>query len=271
MKKIIIPLILIFSLLLFSVNVSAKMPNVVDNADVLNTHEENLLTEKISQIQDNYKFEVVIVTTEDLQGKSTQDYADDFYDENGYGLDSEYSGALLLIDMGTSSWYVSTTGFGMDAIDQGGFYYIEQDMLPYLSQRDFYSAFDTYISICQELLEYEINGYEVPLEKYEETYNYYNNSVEVTTADIILISVIIGIIVAFISVLVMKSKLKTVKSKVNAADYVRQGSLNLTHSSEHFLYRNVTRTKRQSNNSSSGGGTHVSSSGRTHGGGGGRF
>ncbi len=273
MKRIIALFVLILSLSVFSVGVNAEMPNVVDYADLISDYEENLLIEKIDSIKNELQFEIVIVTTNDLQGKSKQAYAEDFYDYNGYGVDSRYSGALLLIDMSSRSWYVSTTGYGMDAIDQDGFYYIENDVLPYLANGEYYDGFDRYIDICYELVTFENNGEEVPFEYYEDTYTYYSGSNELSLGKMLLISVVAGFVIALIVVLVMKGKLKTVKAKTTASDYVRAGSLNLTHSSEHFLYRNVTRTKKQNNQSSShsGGGTHIGSSGRSHGGRGGSF
>ncbi len=273
MKKIVVSLILIFSLCVFGISVNASMPNVVDNFDLINDTEEALLNEKIDGIKNELQFEIVIVTTDDLEGKSKKDYADDFYDYNGYGVDERYSGALLLIDMSSSSWYVSTTGYGMEAFDQNGFYYIENDVLPYLSNGEYYQAFDKFADICYELVTFENNGEDVPFEYYEDTYSYYEGSNELSTGKMVLISVAVGFGVALIVVLVMKGKLKTVKAKNEAGDYVRAGSLNLTHSSEHFLYRNVTRTKKQnnSNNNRSGGGVHIGSSGRSHGGGGGSF
>ena len=73
----------------------------------------------------------------------------------------------------------------------------------------------------------------------------------------------------------MKSKLKSVHMKAAADDYIIKDSMNITHSSDVFLYKNVVKRARPKNDSSSssGGGssTHTSSSGSTHGGGGGSF
>ncbi len=273
MKKrcLILALILVFSLSVFSLSVSAKMPNVVDNADLLTANEESMLEDKIATVRDEYQFEIVVVTIETLGGKTTQQYADDFYDNNGYGVDSRHSGALLLIDMGSSSWYVSTTGYGMDAIDQNGFYYIEGEILPYLSEGEYYDSFSRFTEVCDELLYFESIGEDIPEHYYKDTMAVHEDSGELSVPKMLLIALVVGFIIAFIAVSVMKGKLKTVAYKYTASDYVKPGSLNVTHSSELFLYRHVSRTPRQQQKSSSGGGSHVSSSGRSHGGGGGRF
>ena len=44
--------------------------------------------------------DAVIVTINNLEGESPQNYADNYYDYNGYGLGNEESGLILLIDKG---------------------------------------------------------------------------------------------------------------------------------------------------------------------------
>ncbi|MBQ7810328.1 MAG: hypothetical protein IJ346_05120 [Clostridia bacterium] len=85
----------------------------------------------------------------------------------------------------------------------------------------------------------------------------------------IVFSLVAGFVIALISVLVMKGKLKSVRRQPAAKDYLVPGSMNVTSSRDIFLYRNVT--KRAKPKESSGSSTHTSSSGRSHGGGGGSF
>lgn len=87
---------------------------------------------------------------------------------------------------------------------------------------------------------------------YYDGYNdeYYDDYEEESTFDIgenIIIALAIGLVITLIIMTVMKSKLKTVKAKANASDYVRPGSMVLTRDLDIYLYRNVTRTKKQNN------------------------
>ena len=70
----------------------------------------------------------------------------------------------------------------------------------------------------------------------------------------IIISLVIGVIVALIVCSIIKKQLKTVEMKAGAADYVRPGSLNIKEQSDRFLYSNVTKTAKPKSDSSSGGG-----------------
>ncbi len=70
----------------------------------------------------------------------------------------------------------------------------------------------------------------------------------------ILISLVIGIILSVLICVIIRSQLKSVAMKSNAADYVREGSLNITSQSDRFLYSHVSKTAKPKNNSSSSGG-----------------
>lgn len=63
-----------------------------------------------------------------------------------------------------------------------------------------------------------------------------------------LVSIIIGVVIGFIVVSVMKSQLKSVRSNSGASDYIVPGSFNLTVSQDIFLYQRTTRTPKNTNN-----------------------
>ncbi|MBQ9950402.1 MAG: hypothetical protein IJO93_06765 [Clostridia bacterium] len=65
-----------------------------------------------------------------------------------------------------------------------------------------------------------------------------------------IISPIAGIVIAFIVMSVMKGKMKTVRRQSDAQNYVRDGSFNVTESTDTFLYRKVTRVSTSNDNNS---------------------
>ena len=82
---------------------------------------------------------------------------------------------------------------------------------------------------------------------------------------------IIGVIIAFISVLVMKGQLKSVRYEPAARNYLRNGSLVISERADTFLYSTVSKRAKPKDTGSSGGGSHTSSSGSSHGGHSGSF
>ena len=296
-KSVSLFIALVFSLCMLTFTVSAENPNVIDNAGLLSTQEVLDLEASTAIIRNDYNFEVVILTVTSTNGMSVEDYADDFYDYNGYGADEENSGVLFLVDMGDREWFISTTGRGINLIADREIDYIEQEVMPLLSQGEYFTCFNEFIIICNEILEFDSRGesyidsvYETEQDYYfadgafgygnyedDGYYEYdYNQPQSFNIFKNIIIALVIGFVIAFIIVMSMKGKLKTVRAKTGASDYVVPGSMNVTHSDERFHYRHVTRTPRQQNKSGGrpgggGGGVRVGSSGTSHGGRGGRF
>jgi uncharacterized membrane protein YgcG len=66
----------------------------------------------------------------------------------------------------------------------------------------------------------------------------------------------------------LKAQLKSVAVKTEASDYIVPGSFNLRNSRDFFLYKTVSRVKRESSSSS---GSSHSSGGRSSSGGGGHY
>ena len=69
---------------------------------------------------------------------------------------------------------------------------------------------------------------------------------EVVPSSYILVPIAAGFIIGLITVCVMASKLKSVRFKSNAEEYVKD-PLSLTQKSDVFLWRSVTRTRIQTN------------------------
>lgn len=263
---------MIFALLLlltpvFPVSAAADMPRLVDGADLLSDREETALLDMLDEISGKHRTDIVIVTADSLEGLSAMEYADDFYDYHGYGFGSERDGILLLISMQEREWHMSTSGYGITAFTDAGLDYISGQFLEQLSDGDYMAAFSAFAELCDRFLTQARNGkpYDVgnlPKEPFE-------------VLGSLLISLLVGFVIALIATGIMRSSLKSVRPQPAANNYVRNGGLQLTRSDDLFLYRNIVRRERPrdtgSSSHSGGSRTHTSSSGRTHGGRGGRF
>lgn len=241
----------------FAVSDSAAL--MVDNAELLSASEKEALTEKLSEISENQNMDVVIVTVDRLEGKTSQDYADDYYDENGYADD----GILLLVSMEDRDYAISTKGYGIIAFTDAGLEYIVDEFISDLSDGDYADAFQTFAKCCDKFITQAKKG---------EPYDTGNMPHSLLSIIWIPISFAIGLIVAIIVVGIMISKLKTVRMQPAASSYFKDGSLNITENRDLFLYNTVSRREKPKNNSNgSGSSTHKSSSGATHGGTSGKF
>lgn len=260
----------IFAIMFLALPISTvyaeESPRLVDDADLLMDTEEAELLQELNEISVRQQFDIVVVTTESLDGKSAMEYANDFYDYNGYGFGDNYDGTLLLVDMGSREWWISTTGYGITALTDAGIDYISEGFLPYLSDGEYYEAFSIYAELCDEFVTQAREG------KAYDVSNMPKAAFPVVSR--LGMSIIIGIVVGFIGVNVLNGQMKSVRSQKAAGNYVTQGGLNLYTSRDRFLYVHRDRERLpEPNHGNHGGGSsvHRGSSGRSHGGGGGRF
>lgn len=280
MKRSIFSVLLILALLLtFTVNASATEPDapwVVDNAGLLSSEETASLTRKIQTLRDRLELEIVIVTTYGTGDKDVQQYADDFYDINGYGYGDADSGILLLLDMQAREWYMSTCGEAIYIFTDYGLYLLGEEILPWLSSGDYYNAFCVWLEALPEYVDaYRsnsiIDGYVQP-DEYESPYGedivYYDSP---GIENPFPIALVIGLVAAIIVILIMRAQMNTARLQSGAVDYLKDGSFHLRQRSDMFLYSRVSRTAKPQNTSSGGSSVHRSSGGVSHGGRGGRF
>ena len=225
---------------------ASEYERVQDLADLLSDSEEAALLEKLDELCERQKMEIVVLTTDTLEGLAPRDYADDIYDYCDFGYGEDRDGALLLISMEDNDWYISTCGYGITVFTDAGIQYIGEQIKEDLSDGDFSEAFDKFVGLCDDFITQARSG---------DPYDSHNLPKEPLSLIWIPISIAVGVCLSFIIVGNMKSKLKTVRFE----------------SRDLFLYNTVTRTAKPKNNSSSGSSTHTSSSGSTHGGGGGKF
>ena len=242
--------------------ISVNPPRVVDNGELLSDDEEQALAQKLDEISERQQMDVVVVTTNSLDGKSAMAYADDYFDYNGYGMGENRDGILMLVSMEDRDYWLSTRGYGITVFTDAGIDYISEQFKSYLSDGEYVKAFDTFADLCDSF---------ITQAKTDRPYDRSNLPKEPFNVFLsIIIALVAGFVIAFVVTGIMKSKLKSVHFQAAAGTYVKQGSMNVTESRDLFLYSTVNRVAKPKNEDS-GSSTHTSSSGATHGGGGGKF
>lgn len=83
---------------------------VFDKADLLTTEEEDELNDMANNLAENFNMNFIILTTDDVEGKEAEVYADDFYMDNDFYDDGKDGGAIYLIDMDNRRVQVETAG-----------------------------------------------------------------------------------------------------------------------------------------------------------------
>lgn len=259
MKKIILFLLFLLSLCLLlagcSNNRDYSYKNyVIDEADLLTSEEEANLQKQCEDFADKHKAELVLLITENTNGKSSEVYADDYYDYHGYGYNEEMGdGVLLLIDLDNRMIWLSSSGSMLKYFNTYESCEAVTDcMISEVQQTDYAAAFSTGIKGLNAAIRFD--------------------KIKVVGLLVLLPSLLIASAVTAILYFCFKgSDHKTVTS----ATY-RKGQPRILEHYDRFTHRTTKTRKIESdhskgNSSAGGGGVHHSSSGNSHGGGGSRF
>ncbi|MCR4604533.1 MAG: TPM domain-containing protein [Eubacterium sp.] len=193
--------------------------------------------------------DVAVVVIDKSQAKSLDDMdasAVDVYQQSGYGKDT----VMMLIALGSDmhgKYQIIGYGKGQTAVNNDAIDYMVEHLDKTFKSQDFIGGIKYFADETDKCLKMYEEGkpfkkpFEWPMR--------------------ILISLGIGLVIGLIVALCLRGQLKSVKYEHGAANYTIPGSMHVTASNDVFLYKNVSRTKRQSSSSSGGGGGSHSSGG----------
>ena len=203
---------------------------LMDMASLLSDADVDSLTAKLDELSLRQKMDVVIATTNTLEGKSVVEYADDLYDYCSFGYGANRDGLILVISMEDNDWYISTCGYGITAFTDAGIEYIGEQIVPYLSDKDFAGAFAAYITLCDEFITQARTG---------KPYDIGSLPRKPLSPAWILVCLIIGLMLSFVTVGKMKAKLTTVRAQAAAAHILLLPALHTAEAEENSDIRRL--------------------------------
>lgn len=227
--------VLLILVLCLSMAVSASAANghhIYDEADLLNNGEESVLERELARLSDTYDAQLVVVTLDSAEGRPIEYLVDDVYDGMDFGTGSDRDGVLLLVCMDIREYQILSNGYAGVAIDEYDIGRICDAIEPDLSDGDYAEAFEKFADRCAYYLDGHRNGFPFRLGRN------------------LLIALAVGCVAGLIVALVLKGQLKSVHRQNRAHSYVRSGSMNVRVSRDIYLYRNVTRIRKESGSSS---------------------
>lgn len=267
-------LALLSGLFLWTGRALAGMSAIYDFAELFPSEEYNEISNELERLQDETDMDYLIVTISDAEGKSSQEYADDFYESSGAGTHDNYSGMLYLIDMDNREIYISTEG---DMLR-----YLTDERLDVILDNAYEEVADgnyaaSALSVLRDTKDFIAEG--IPG-------NQYNYSSETGAIDPYvqkgksLLPLLFGSVMGLIAALCFFFGVRNrylLFAKTYHYPLAEKSRLKLTVSEDRLVNQFITHRhipKKTSSTGHSGGGrttTHRSSSGRVHGGGGRRF
>ncbi|MBY0095736.1 TPM domain-containing protein [Mesobacillus maritimus] len=272
MKKsfLLLPLLL---MLLVSVNgpVFASYEKVYDEAGLFSEEERADINTQAIALSEQTEMDIVIVTTNDSQGKPSSDYALDFYDEHGFGYEDSLDGVMYLLNMEEREVYIFTRDKGTDYIDAGRVEELLDVVYPPLGDENYRESVQFFLDEVESMMASGPPVYETG-DRSDAGYAYTEDGISDESSlsmveklgIYLLISLALGGIV--IGIMMMGNR---GRSTVNARTYLQDNSFAVTKKRDQHYNTIVTQQKIQQNNNS--GGSSISGGGGGIGGGGRKF
>ena len=244
---------------------------VYDFAELLEEEEEEEIATLIDSFIEKYNMDMVVVTIDDSDFRTSEAYADDFFDYNDFGLNETLDGILFLIDMDNRNMWISTHGEAIRMYNDYRIDSILDNTYDYISKQDYYNCAKGFVKDATYYASVGITGKNV------------NSHIDPKTGDIVydvkfdLSYVFMGAIgsgiITAIFILIASARHRTIRKATQAKEYIVKDSFVLNHNEDKFLSTHTSKVYDPPSDSSSGGGssTHSSSSGSSHGGGGRSF
>jgi len=253
MKKLVCILFLLFTPLY----ILAENTYVIDEANLLNDKEEENLNSKLSSLSKKYNSDFVVLIVESCDGQAIEAFADDYFDYHGYGQGINRNGVIIVTDMEQGEVAISTSGNGIDAFTDYGIDLALEEIVTYLSEANYYKAYDRFGDIADDYYRLYKQGTPVDEKKEEKSFKPFNLTALGGS----------GLIAGLMSVLQAdnkKRKLNTNVKEKDADNYIYADEINLRDSQDIYLKTIVEEKERSSSNKGST--THSSKSGNKHGG-----
>lgn len=247
---------------------------VYDEAFLLTMEETEELEQMAGQFSERWGMDFGVATTDDALGKTSRDYADDFYDAH-FDISDERGGVLYLIDMDNREIYLSTCGQAIRYLTDERIERILDEAYAEIADGDYYGTFEAFFEATEEYLERGIPSGQYNYDTETGERDYYQEPKIITRWEIML-AVLAGAAAAFgtCGFIVGKYRLKFEDFHYDA---YTDSKISLSVNEDRLVNTFVTHRHIPKNDghSSSGGGSgssvHHSSGGVSHGGGGRKF
>lgn len=206
-----------------------KTDKIYDYAQVLTEKEENKLKTQIDKYINKNKLDMVVVTVKHYTHNNIENYMNEFYVKNDFGIESNIDGIIIAIDLKAKENNIGIKTFGL--------------------ANDIYTL-DKIKNIINEMN--KENNYYDKLNKFIKYSNEYlksNDDNDSTIYDVLtsinwLAITIISFVIPFILIVILLFKNKKLKKEENLNYYLKKDSIVINIKKEEFMTTN-TKKERQ--------------------------
>lgn len=253
MKKALYRLTVVFFLSVFMlpfVQASASDSYVFDGASFLSSEQRAALDKRFEELYDTCGIRAFVVTEKEMYGSTAENTANDYFDALAERYPDENMRLVFYLSLQPREYYLLAD----DSFTDYALSKMEDAVLNRLSAGEYYDAFCALAQTAERLYLREGWESEVPTGGMD-------------SADILLMLaavIVIPLVVAFVMTAAKLKQMNTASGQRTADNCMKPGSMNMTNTSDIFLYSNLVRTPRPKPQTGSSGSGHGGSS--AHGG-----
>jgi uncharacterized protein len=261
---------------------------VFDQAGIFTDSEIIQLERGVNDFTQTTKQDAVIVTAWAQTGKTAEEYADDFYDENDFGTGKTKSGVLLLYYMDgpgsqEGTYWISTCGNMIQIMTDAKLDRVKKHLSAYLKKRDFAGGAEAFLEDTAMVVKQGVQSGQYTYDRDTGEIHRYRSIRWYEAAFAAGISLFAGAAVCLDVKRRYAMKLSGRQQENGLLAYRAQAGFHFTDTDDRLIHQFTTHVRIAKQNDIWRGGfpgggntagrstTHHSSSGRSHGGGGGRF
>lgn len=247
--------ILIFFMMFSGDAFATSKQKIYDFAELLTAEEVEELERLATAHSDETEVDIIILTTNGTDGRTIEDYTENFYHQEGLGYNKQQGDTVILaLDMEGRD--VSIEGFdkGSVYIDKPIGDIIREEIKPYLSDGYFFEAFTEFIELTRYYLGIDPDvDYDEPNQDqyYIDTRDY--RSQEDNIFFELWFQILVSVGVAGIAVGIMGYR-SSGRKTTNARTYLDDGRSAVTARNDTFIRKTVTKVKKPTSNKGGGGG-----------------
>lgn len=287
MKKRILALLVMLAMSILASAYTTGEQRVFDQANLFTEEESASLQETLSTEIEKLQCDIMILTTDDAEGKTTMDYAETFYTEQEGGYDStNKTGVVFTIDLDNRTFWITTSGEAITYINDARIQEIRDAVYDDVANENYGSAAATFISQLDTYMWKEPTADETVSGNDTDYVDDYDSDSTVVYGDVeetfwdkatkyivpeLAIALVISIIAVYLLANANKSKVTT-----DNHTYLENNQVTIHGQNDQFTHTTTVRTKVVSDNHNDGGGgggstVHSGGGGGSFGGGGASF
>ena len=205
-----------------------KTEKIYDYAQILSEKEENKLKIGIDKYINKHNLDMVIVTVKHHSHDNLQNYMNEFYVKNDFGIESNIDGIIIVIDLKDKKENIGMKTFGI-----ANSLYNEEKIKTILTEinkeKEYYKKLDKFIDYSNKYIED-------------------NDSENITISSILssinwLATIIISLILPLILIIICLLKSKEIKKSENK-NYIKENSIVIDIKKEEFMTTNTKKERK---------------------------